>query len=343
MHLVQKFSLSVVVLAFLNCCAAYNAKLPQSWTPEEFINDARVFSMPFEVVGEGLFVVEVGINGLESRQFVVDTGATKSAIYRDTLKKLDLTSVINSQVNIHGMTTVAPKPQAQLMHVRLGTLEINNLDVVVLDKDRLIGEDTFQADGIIGMDILRNYRIYVDGDTSTFHLIPSFLPAVEIPIDWRFVELKPNPYLETDHGLHFIELRIGNRLIPALLDTGSEFNIISWDSLHFPQLRSMKRRMREDWLIKGAVGEFDPVSQVNVENFRGGQKWWEHRVFYVMNFENLEILGVDQKPFVIAGGNLLAGNSFYLDFDQAQLFVRPEKFDRQLNLRRYGGIVIQNE
>ncbi len=307
------------------------------------MNNDRVHSLPFEVVGAGLFVIDVQLNNGQPEKFLIDTGATKSAVFQELANEYQLVGFEDSKVVIHGMTAKGTKPRTTIKNLRIASLELSEFEVVILGQREKFGEEIYRPDGIIGMDVLSDYRIYVDAELLLLHLIPRSLPPLNFPSNWRLIQLKPNPYSEVNYGLNFIELRIGNRLVPALLDTGSEFNIINWDSLHFPQLKAMRKRMREDWLIKGAIGEFDPVSQIKVENFRGGQKWWEERIFYVMNFDNLDILGIEQNPFVIAGGNLLAGNSFYLDFETQMLLIKPDDYDRKVSLGRRDGIVVQVE
>ncbi len=302
-----------------------------------------VISLPYEVYGNGVYAVNGVLDNGQEGLFLIDTGATRSAVFKKVAKSLSLKPEAHMQVMVHGMTSRDQKPVVNLGGLTLANTRLENVRAVILD-DREEGlEKDIDPIGLIGMDVLGNYRVFVDADSKTFNLISKNLPPLDLPNTWKLIQLQTNPYDGLDHGLHFLDIRIGNRLVPALLDTGSEVNIINWNSLYFPQLKTMRRRLRDQWILNGAVGTFEPVSLIKVENFRSGQKRWERRSFYVMDFDNLEILGVDQQPFVIAGADLFSGNSFYLDFDLNQLIVRPEAYDNMVNWRREADIVVRQQ
>ncbi len=309
----------------------------------EVASSKEILTVPYEVYGAGVLVIQVDVGNDQKARFLLDTGATRSALFRGKSGRLKLKEADRVDVTVHGMTAIGQKPTALVPQIVIDERVFENVEVVLLDERKHATVVEAEPDGLIGMDLLEGYRILVDADAKLLSLIPNHGPAVAVPGSWRNIQLIPNPYTDTDHGLHFFEMRVGNRLVPALFDTGSEFNLINWNSLHFPQLRLIKKRLREKWVVAGAIGEFDPISKVTVEGFRVGQKWWDERLFVVMDFENLGILGVDENPFVIAGGNLFAGNSFYVDFQKDVLMVRPEAFDNDFNQRRYDGIVVKAE
>ena len=85
------------------------------------------------------------------------------------------------------------------------------------------------------------------------------------------------------------------------MDTGAQFNMMNWNINRFPKLRTIKRKLRRNWVLQGAVGSFKPVSRIKAENARAGQKFWPESEFLVFDFESLNVLGIDGKPFVIAG------------------------------------------
>jgi len=43
-----------------------------------------------------------------------------------------------------------------------------------------------------------------------------------------------------------------------------------------------------------------------------------------MEFDSLEVLGVNDQPFIIAGMNLFADISFYMDFNTTELRFEPD-------------------
>ena len=307
------------------------------------VNDLQssreVLTIPYEVLGAGVLVISLEFDESRKAKFLIDTGATQSALFRDRFSDGSFKPAIRNDVTVHGMTATGQRPAVVIPRFSIDERVFENVEVVLLDEPNKEAYQELQLDGLIGMDILEGYRLLVDADRKLLSLIPNSGPLVSVPGSWRHIQLQPNPYTVDDYGLHFFEMRVGNRLVPALFDTGSELNVINWDSLHFPQLRHMKRKMREKWVVAGAIGEFDPVSKIRVEGLRVGQKRWEERMFVIMNFKNLEILGVNEKPFVIAGANLFADNSFYVDFEKDVLLVRPESYDKNFIRQSGAGIV----
>jgi len=143
------------------------------------------------------------------------------------------------------------------------------------------------------------------------------------------VSTKPNPYSESINELRFFDLRIGGHLIPAILDTGAEFNVLNWDASVIPEIRRLKRKLRQDWEIQGANDVFDPAIRISVESMRAGRMVWSENKFIVMNFDHLDLLGASDKPLVIAGADLLGDRGFYMNFQTNEMWLAPdENLDR---------------
>ena len=123
--------------------------------------------------------------------------------------------------------------------------------------------------------------------------------------------------------MHFIELRVDGRKTPALLDTGSEFNAMNWNSASYTQAKHLRRKLRKDWALQGANGTFDPVAKANLKLIRSGQKFWEDKDFIIMDFKSLDILGAEDDPFIIVGMNLLAEETVVLDFENNIMAIKP--------------------
>lgn len=104
-------------------------------------------------------------------------------------------------------------------------------------------------DGIIGMDILASYQIYVSPSISEIKLIPNDI-AVTLPVAWDRMNLIANPFKNDNRNLHFIEVRVAGKIRPALVDTGAEFSAMNWNSAQYVQVKSLKKRMRNAWIVR---------------------------------------------------------------------------------------------
>jgi len=276
-----------------------------------------VISVPYRIYGKSVFILDLKSHEGKTLPFMVDTGATRSALFKSTVKKLDLVAEEDTTINIHGMMQNGRRPVVKVPALALDDLILSDLKMAVLDDREGVAESLINPAGLIGMDVLSDYRVFVDADLQTFNLIPKSLARPQIPTHWENVQLYKNPFKEVpdNHDLHFMEIRLGNKLLPALLDTGSEFSLMNWSVAVYPQLKRARRKLYETWLIEGALGTFDPMYKIKAQDFRSGQKYWDSKEFIVMNFDGLDILGVSEQPFLIAGSNLFSDQTFYMDFE----------------------------
>lgn len=94
------------------------------------------------------------INGQGPFEFVVDTGANRSVISRELATSLNLPSAGRAQ--IHGIAGVEASETAVIDSLAVGRVVTRRLKAPVLSRARL------GADGLIGVDILKNRRVAID-------------------------------------------------------------------------------------------------------------------------------------------------------------------------------------
>ena len=190
--------------------------------------------------------------------------------------------------------------------------------------------------GILGMDVLEDRRIYVSSDTRELILLDPAAPAPSLPNDWSRVELAGNPWGRDSKGLRFLRMRVNGHLAPALLDTGSAVSVMSYEFADWPEVRSARRRLRENWDLNGALETFRPRVQVEGVDLRAGNRVWFDESFIIKDLDTLEVIGARGEAFAIAGVNLLDEGSFYLDFAE-NLLVLPQVPDPRRTSRNASG------
>ena len=110
-------------------------------------------------------LVPVQIDALDF-EFLVDTGAAYTAISTDLATLLDLTPSPQRQLRIV-LAQGAPlnMPQVLLPELLIGRMRLSQVDALVM---------TFPAalmlDGILGMNVLSQFRMTLENDTSTLVL-----------------------------------------------------------------------------------------------------------------------------------------------------------------------------
>jgi len=289
------------------------------------------------MTAKGLIVLEgVKIDG-RALDFILDTGATQSAIFETSLKQLGLNLTSYSETMVHGMMQSKQHRIVNLPNLEIGPIQFSTKPMVVLDDRVLKFGDVDKYDGLIGMDVMSNYQLYFSPKSGELRFIPNSADVL-VPNAWEQVPLIKNPFIDDNRALHFIELRVHGRKTPAMVDTGAEFSAMNWKAARFVEAKGMRRKLRETWELEGAIGTFEPSAKVTMERVRSGQKFWENKDFVIINFKSLDILGVEDEPFVIIGMNLFREETFFIDFEQNLLAIKPN--NRSLQPRPRGTKVI---
>lgn len=314
-----------VFTALMTGCETSEITSSQSSTLSKLLGQKDVVTLPYRREADGLFLVPVGTDE-GPRNFLIDTGATRSAIFKGGTSYLYSEPNKEEFANIYGLIETGQRPIVALRNVTLGTMDLSGIKVAILPKRE---QDDFTRlpnppTGLIGMDIIDEHAIYVDIDNHTISFIPEKYEAPLKVKNWVKINLYHNPNAVLQRNLHFFDLRVGNHLMPAVLDTGAEFNIINWDATKIPEIRRLKKQLRETWKVQGAIGTFDPAVRIKVNGMKAGPKRWGVHDFIVMNFKHMDGLGYEDKPLVIAGSKMLGERSFYIDFALNELRIEPE-------------------
>lgn len=304
-------------------CLSACATLPvEPLTIEDALNSDVAISVPIKITEKGLIVIKgVSVEG-QSLDMVLDTGATQSAIFESALRRLNIESTSERRTMVHGMLQSAERRVLSIDELEIGSLSFLNKNMVILNDHQLDDRTKPIHDGLIGMDILAGYKLYISPEAGELRLIPN-ITLISIPYSWQRIELVSNPFQDDNRTLNFMYIRIAGRNTPTLLDTGAEFSAMNWPAASFSQAKAIRRRLRENWELQGAIGLFKPIAKLKIERLRGGQMFWEHKDFIVMDLESLNVLGIAEQPFMIAGMNLFREETFLIDFENNFVAIEP--------------------
>jgi len=286
--------------------------------------------IPFERLEQGQYTIEVRINDSDPLKFMVDTAASRTSIFNKTRLRLGLETG-DTQKFINGMTNSSFRPTSTVETISFGRHKFFDHNVVVL-KDWPKGEAESVA-GILGMDVFKNLVFAFSHEMQTVKITKRSKYSKSKYRRWHKIRLEDNPYPVDKFGLLFTYTQLGDLHIPTLLDTGANFSAINWMSVSDTSISKERRRLREEWVIQGSVGEFKPRMRVRLEETHiGGIKLKQHE-FLVMNFDNFPVNKYGAYPLVIAGIDLMAGRDFTLDFANNYLYIAPKPRKLRINLR----------
>ncbi|PRY29279.1 gag-polyprotein putative aspartyl protease [Spirosoma oryzae] len=153
----------------------YNYELAQRMRSQP----AMVLTLPdsvhqsFRLQKRGHVVVTLFVNGRPKR-FLIDTGAQRTMLSTRLAAELGLSTLIDTKVD-NSLGQALPSSVALLDSIQFGALQVNHIPVFV---QSLWG---FNADGALGWDILRQFRITIDYVNRTITLTNPTGPGSPVP------------------------------------------------------------------------------------------------------------------------------------------------------------------
>jgi len=298
----------------------------------KLITRKGVIVLKYQESENGLHFISMDYEG-NSGFFLLDTGATRSALFEGSNLKVIKHGEAAGTANIFGLAKSGVHTLITNSKLAIGDLKLGHISLAILPERRRSDyqRGDIVPDGILGMDVLSDYKVFIEAETKIVYLIPTDFPDPYLYAGWTPIQLFENPFIETEKKLHFFSLRVGQHLVSAILDTGAEFNAINWNATIIPELKRLRKRLKEDWEVQGAIGDFDPASRVVAHGIKAGRMKWDKHQFLVINFEHLASLGFDDAPLVIAGMPLFRNRSLFLDFENDFVWVKnmPAKEDSE--------------
>ena len=114
------------------------------------------------------FLVEVTLNRMSTVKLLIDTGASLTTVSHSSfadLPQANFNYLGSRMFNTAGGLTRGDIYRAS--SIELGEMQLNDIDIAVIDYP-----SASNVDGLLGMNVLRNYRFEIDQDDKLLHLQP---------------------------------------------------------------------------------------------------------------------------------------------------------------------------
>ncbi len=272
-----------------------------------------VTTVPYAKTPRGLFYVEAMVDGQGPFPFVIDTGASSSALFEDFARAQGIFINEEDQIFVRGLLDVGERPSARLETFELGNITVEDMRVIVLAG----GIRDFNVAGVIGLDLFGDGAILMNDRDRTFTIAPPGALNSDEVRGWDKVPLLRAPEGAPDFGLRFARFKRGPDIdFLTLVDTGSDFSSVNWVAADLIQpIRGLREQLRRQWEVQGAIGSFRPRALVTFETLTLGERDWRDVDVVVLELDSLDVIGAETGPFMIAGANLFADRSFIVDFE----------------------------
>ena len=263
--------------------------------------------------------VPVRLSGAGPFQFLVDTGADRTAISSELAAKLGLAK--GESASIHTVTGVSTVSTATVPNLQLTRRPVKVSDAPMLDSENI------GADGIIGVDTLRSQSVEFDFQKDTISIVPS--ATLEFRDDPNVIVVQA---ARKNGRLVFTDAEANGHPLTVVVDTGAQISIGN-------------RALHDQLLGRGLI---DPSKQIELESVTGAMITGDY--MFVRQIEigglvlkNLAIvfadahtfkeLKLDDKPALLLGMNAIrAFKKVSIDFASRKFrVVLPES--SQLDVR----------
>ena len=166
--------------------------------------------------------VPVMIQGRGPYQFVVDTGANRTVVSQELAAALNLAP--EGSLPVHGIAGVEPAPMFRLARLQVGGSFAYGVEAPGLPAAKL------GADGLLGVDVLRNRRVSLDFKNNRFEIaISSRYASVGRGHDTRLGESGPQvvsvPARYRFGQLVIVGADVADAPVSAFLDSGAQISV----------------------------------------------------------------------------------------------------------------------
>ncbi len=268
--------------------------------------------------------VPVRLSGAGPYQFLVDTGADRTAVSRELVRQLKLQSAGGAE--LHSVTGVSTVNTAKVRNVELTRTPEQSVEAAVLDSANM------GADGIVGVDLLRSQRVQFDFEKETMSIVPSRTPDFREEPGTIVIEARRK------NGRLIVTDAVANgQTLTVVLDTGSQVSIGN---------QALRQRLLGRNLINGM--QTVELESVTGERMNGDYMFVRELSIGGIDLNNLAVvfadahtfkqLGLDNRPALLLGMNAIrAFKKVSIDFANHKFRVLlPEHSELETRLASAG-------
>jgi predicted aspartyl protease len=265
-------------------------KLDAVATFPEIDKTTQTEDVRFKNAHDDRMTVAVRVAGAGPYQFLVDTGADRTAVSSALVSSLRLAS--GTHAELHSVTGVSTVTTAKVPSLQL-TRASKAVEAAVLESANM------GADGILGADMLRSQRVQFDFDAKTMSIVPSATPDFRDEPGTIVVQA-----YRKNGRLVVVDAVADGQSLTVVLDTGSQVTIGN---------SALRERLRGRSLVDG-MQKVD-LQSVTGATLSGDYMFVRDLSIGGIGLNNLAVvftdahtfhqLGLDKKPAILLGMNAL--------------------------------------
>lgn len=287
--------------------------------------EAPVYVAPTQADQIGRVMAPVFVNGRGPYAFVIDTGATRSAIAPHVVAELGLVPDPEHQLSVRGVTGTA----------NVASVEVDRLQVgeIILEHQRLpvIQPSVFaDADGILGVEGFDRACLHVDFAKQRIFVTRNGCPRFRkdwprVPVDLHFGRLV------------VVQGRFRRVDVHAIIDTGAARSLGNQALLEALELEQQAQEPLNAIEVLGATEQRLPGSRVSAPPLSLGEVKIADINVTFGDFEVFSLWNLDDEPAILVGMDVLGtADAFMIDYRRSELRVLPPSTSGQPPVRLRG-------
>ena len=279
--------------------------------------DESLTVVPYTLLPGGRVVVEVQINGQGPFRFAVDTAATGSFLTEQARAQLALPHIPGATTTVYGAIATGEFPLVEVGRIELGSEAWLSARLVALPADT---SATATLDGVLGADFLRRYSVGLTAADRALRLYHPDTIGGRPHRGWSEVALTPRVFGASLEPLHFLDLTVEGRSVPALFDLGAGVSVLNSAASRALRLEPIRIARRGEF--SDAVGSEPVVAQLGTQDLRTGDVGWRNETFLIEDLAIFSLLADEGEPLAILGSGLFTQRDCIIDFARERLLIR---------------------
>ena len=259
--------------------------------------------------------VPVMINGQGPFDFVVDTGADRTVISEELAKQLNLPQT--GTATLHAMGSSAKVKLVAIKTVQVSTNIAKHVRAAALPR-RNVG-----ADGLLGIDSLKNQRIVMNFQSNTMRVEPASVPEEAVPEDSDLIIVTAKTRLGQ---LVMVDADANGQKIWVVVDTGAQNSIANTRLRALLVKRVPETEIRSINMLD-VLGRTTPAEYTVVSKLRIGGVSMGNAAIAFADAHPFRLFGLTRKPSMLLGvESLRSFRRVSVDFATRKVkFLLPEE------------------
>jgi predicted aspartyl protease len=271
-----------------------------------------LYAAPTTLDRIGRVMAPVMVNGQGPFRFVVDTGASRSAISPRLAERLGLVPEPEAMLRLHGVTGEDIVPSVVVARIQAGDIVMENHRVPVIAPQVFA-----DADGILGVEGFAGMRITVDFEND--RILISRTTAQRTGSGWYRVPARMR------FGLLMIaNATIAGVRVTAVIDTGAERTLGNLALRKALRLDAKAQEERTATQVLGATGALAPANSIPSPIISFGQANIARVNIAFADLNVFRIWNLEKTPALVLGMDVLGTpRAMILDYKRSEIQVRP--------------------